>query len=256
MNAVRRVRTIILSPMLAGMAGIVGFALILEGMIELGLIPELIIPRPSDAVAIIPELHDEADLIGNFFVTLGMTAASTMISIVLGVPFGYLLYRSARLGKAYEGWLAATFSSPTIMLYPLFLVVFGRTHWTLILMAVTSGIIPIVLQTRQGLVGVSKTLINVGRSFHLTERQLFWKVMLPAAVPSIFNGIRLGVMYTLVVVVAIEYLIDFGGLGRIVSDMYLRFEIPKTYAGILCVIVVSVVFYSLFEKAEKWLRPA
>ena len=56
--------------------------------------------------------------------------------------------------------------------------------------------------------------------------------MLPAAVPSMFNGIRLGVMYTLVAVVAIEYLTDFGGLGRVVSDEYFRYRIPGTYAGI------------------------
>jgi ABC-type nitrate/sulfonate/bicarbonate transport system permease component len=84
---------------------------------------------------------------------------------------------------------------------------------------------------------------------------MFWKIMLPAAVPSVFNGIRIGVMYALVTVVAIEYLTDFGGLGRIVSDMYMLFEIPKTYASILAVIVASVLLYGIFGRIEKWLRP-
>ena len=84
---------------------------------------------------------------------------------------------------------------------------------------------------------------------------MFRKIMLPAAVPSIFTGIRIGVMYTLVNIVAIEYLIGFGGLGFIVSEMYDRFEVPATYAAIGAVILVSVTFYWGFGRVEKWLRP-
>jgi NitT/TauT family transport system permease protein len=79
--------------------------------------------------------------------------------------------------------------------------------------------------------------------------------MFPHAVPNIFNGVRLGVMYSLVNVVAIEYLTDFGGLGRIVSNTYFRYEIPETYAAILFVIFVSVVFFWGFNRIERWLRP-
>jgi ABC-type nitrate/sulfonate/bicarbonate transport system permease component len=63
-------------------------------------------------------------------------------------------------------------------------------------------------------------------------------------------------MYALVNIVAIEYLVDFGGLGRIVSDMYFRFEVPGTYASILFVVMVSVLFYWGFGWIERRLRPA
>ncbi len=203
-----------------------------------------------------PEVQAEMDLVGNFFVTLGMTVAATGLALVIGIPFGYFLHRNQKFGIAYEGWLAAAFAAPTILLYPLFLVMFGRTHLTLIVMGFIPGSIPIIIQTRQGLLGVSQTLVNVGLSFNLTEREMFWKVQLPSAVPTIFTGIRIGVMYTLVNIVAIEYLTDFGGLGRIVSEMYFRFDTPGTYASILTVIFVSVLFYWGFGKVEKWLRPA
>ena len=62
-------------------------------------------------------------------------------------------------------------------------------------------------------------------------------------------------MYTLVNIVAIEYLIDFGGLGRIVSQMYDNFSIPETYAAIAAVILVSAFFYWGFGRIERWLRP-
>jgi ABC-type nitrate/sulfonate/bicarbonate transport system permease component len=243
------------SPLLAGIAGLLVLAAVLEAAVIAGLVPPIVVARPSDAVAAIAPLHRDMDLVGNFLVTFGMTFAAIAMAIAVGVPLGYLLYRREVLGVAYEGWFAAAFSAPIVLLYPLFLVIIGRSHLTLIAMAFIPGVIPIIIQTRQGLLSTPQTLINVGRSFNVSRRDMFWKIMLPAAVPSMFTGMRIGVMYALVTVVAIEYLIDFGGLGRIVSEMYFRFNIPGTYASILFVVLVSILFYFSLNRIEKWLRP-
>ncbi len=248
-------KSLLKSPVMVGLLGLVVIATALELAVSTGLVMDLVVPRPSDAILAFPDVNDEMDLVGNFLVTLGMTAAATGLALLVGIPFGYFLYRNPTFGTAYEGWLAAAFAAPTVLLYPLFLVLFGRTHMTLIAMGFIPGSIPIIIQTRQGLLGVPRTLINVGRSFNLSEREMFWKIQLPAAVPIVFTGIRIGVMYTLVNIVAIEYLIDFGGLGRIVSEMYYRFDTPGTYASIFTVIFVSVIFYLVFGRIEKWLRP-
>ena len=243
------------SPVIAGLAGIVALALLLELAILADLVPEFVVARPSEAIAAIGPLHRDMDLVSNFFLTFGMTLSAIGLAILIGVPLGYLLYRYEVLGLAYEGWLAAAFAAPIVLLYPLFLVIIGRSYLTLVAMAFIPGVIPIIIQTRQGLLSTPPTLINVGRSFNISERFMFWQIMLPAAVPSIFTGMRIGVMYALVTVVAIEYLIDFGGLGRIVSEMYFRFDVPGTYASILFVVFVSILFYASLGGIEKWLRP-
>ncbi|MEK9683072.1 MAG: ABC transporter permease subunit [Rhodospirillaceae bacterium] len=243
------------TPALVGLLGLALCAVLVEFSVDKGWIMELVVPRPSDTILAFPSVQTDMDLIGNFFVTLSMTAGATLLALVIGVPFGYFLYRRTNFGIAYEGWLAAAFAAPTVLLYPLFLVIFGRSHSTLIAMGFIPGAIPIIIQTRQGLLGVPATLLNVGRSFNISEKDMFWKIQLPSAVPTIFTGIRIGVMYTLVNIVAIEYLIDFGGLGRIVSEMYFRFDTPGTYASILAVVLVSVLFYWGFGRLEKWLRP-
>lgn len=247
---------ILRSPTLTGLLGLFVFAAAIQIAVSNGLIMPLVVPKPTDAILAFPYVQAEMDLVGNFFVTLGMTAAATGLALLIGMPFGYFLYRNSRFGTAYEGWLAAAFAAPTVLLYPLFLVIFGRNYLTLIVMGFIPGAIPICIQTRQGLLGVSQTLVNVGRSFNLSQREMFWKIQLPAAVPTIFTGVRIGVMYTLVNIVAIEYLTDFGGLGRIVSEMYFRFDTPGTYASIIAVIFVSVFFYWGFGRIERWLRPA
>ena len=242
-------------PVIVGLFGLLACAVLLELAVNFGWVMEIIVPRPTDTVLSFPSLQEDMDLVGNFFVTLGMTAASDGACPADRAAIRLFPVRREAYGVAYEGWLAAAFSTPIVLLYPLFLVIFGRNHMTLIVMGCIPGAIPIAIQTRQGLLGVSKTLLNVGRSFNVSERDMFRKIMLPSAVPTIFTGIRIGVMYTLVNIVAIEYLIDFGGLGRIVSQMYDNFSIPETYAAIVAVILVSTFFYWGFGRVEKWLRP-
>lgn len=248
-------KSVFRSPAVAGLLGIAVLAAILELLVDAGMFSELVLPRPTDTIMAFGPVQADMDLFGNFLVTLGMTVAATGLALAVGVPFGYFLYKKQAFGIAYEGWLAAAFAAPIVLLYPLFLVIFGKSYATLIAMGFIPGMIPIIIQTRQGLLSVSRTLLNVGRSFNLTERGMFWKIQLPAAVPTLFTGIRIGVMYTLVNIVAIEYLIDFGGLGRIVNEMAFRFDTPGTYASIIAVVFVSVFMYWAFGRVEKWLRP-
>jgi ABC-type nitrate/sulfonate/bicarbonate transport system permease component len=102
---------------------------------------------------------------------------------------------------------------------------------------------------------VPVVLLNVGRSFHLSEAGRLRRIAFPAAVPGIFTGLRLALIYALVNIIGIEFLIDFGGLGRIVSEMYFRYEIPGMYAAILLIVAVSWLVLALLARIERWLRP-
>ena len=98
-------------------------------------------------------------------------------------------------------------------------------------------------------------LINVGRSFKLTAAQLYWKILFPAALPTIFVGVRLGMIFALINIVGVEFLINFGGLGQLINDLAERYDLPGTYAAICFVILVSVLFFVVTERIERWLRP-
>jgi ABC-type nitrate/sulfonate/bicarbonate transport system permease component len=79
--------------------------------------------------------------------------------------------------------------------------------------------------------------------------------MFPAALPTIFVGIRLGLIFALINIVGVEFLINYGGLGQLINDLSERYDLPGTYAAICFVILVSVVFFMALEKAERWLSP-
>jgi NitT/TauT family transport system permease protein len=107
---------------------------------------------------------------------------------------------------------------------------------------------------QQGFLNVSRVWINVGHSYGLSRSDIFWKIMIPAAAPTIFTGFRLALMYTLINIVALEYLVDIGGLGRIVADRYFRFDIAGTYSAIIAVTAISVLFNWIIGRAERLIR--
>ena len=89
-----------------------------------------------------------------------------------------------------------------------------------------------ILKTIEGISGTRKVLVNVGRSFNLTPAQQFWKILFPAALPTIFVGVRLGLIFALINIVGTEFLINFGGLGQLIEDLAERYDLAGTYAAI------------------------
>ena len=184
-------------------------------LIRVGVINRYIVPMPSQIAAAFERVIVEEDLAARFRLTfIEALTAGAMITVV-GVTAGMLLYRFELWRRATETWIAALASAPTVLMYPLFLVIFGRSAWTIIMMGFVAGLPPVILKTIEGLATTRRVLINVGRSFNLSPTQSFTKILLPAALPTIFVGIRLGLIFTLINVVGVEFLINFGGLGQL-----------------------------------------
>ena len=118
-----------------------------------------------------------------------------------------------------------------------------------------AGLAPVILKTVEGLSGTRSVLINVGRSFKLTRSQQFWKILLPSALPSVFVGLKLGLIFAMINIVGVEFLINFGGLGQLINELAERYDLPGTYGAILFVILASIVFFDLTERLKRWLRP-
>lgn len=241
-------------PLAASVALVVGFGLFMQAVINAGLVSPFVISPPIEVVQSIPKLFTEENLVQLFLLTMGVTFTATAIATVIAVPAGWALFKFRIFGQAFESWLGALFSAPIILLYPLFLVVMGRGLSAVIAMSVVVGVTPIILNTYNGLRGVPKVLLNVARSYGMPERNVFWKVLLPSALPYVFTGIRLALIYSMINIVAMEFLISIGGLGFLVGDLYDRYEIPEMYAAVLFVILASILFFTGINRLEQWLR--
>ncbi len=227
---------------------------VLELLVRGGWVNPLILSPPSAVAFALGKSLVRGELLLLFGLTLYETAVSFAIALTCGLTLGYLLWRHERLGEAVEPLLGAVFGSPLILLYPIFLVTFGRTPQAVIAMGILSGAIPVTLGMRDGLVGVSRTFLRVGRSLNMTDRQILWKIQLPAAAPTIFAGLRLGFTYTLVNVLGVEFLVEIGGLGAMVAATYARFQIPAMYAGIVAVVALTALFLAASHRLQRRIR--
>jgi len=241
-------------PVLTGLAAIAVLLAIWQGLVMLGFVSPLVAPAPSAIAASFPQLITDEDLLQRFLQTFTEALIAAGLAVIVGTVIGWWLHAKHWAGLAFESWVASFAAAPLVLLYPLFLVFFGRNMGTIIVMSFLTALPSIVLKTKEGLDAIRRVLIDVGRSFRLTPAQMFWKIMLPAAVPTLCTGIRLGLVYALISVVGIEFLINFGGLGELIDDLAQRWEIPMMYGAISFVVLTSICFFFLTERLERWLR--
>jgi len=243
------------APAAVGLGSLIAFFAVIEVLIRIGILNRFIIPPPSEIIGSFMRVITEEDIIHRFVLTLGECLTAGVMLTVFGVAGGVLMHRFKLLQQACETWVAALASAPIVLMYPLFLVIFGRNVWTIIMMGFLSALPPVILKTIEGISSTRKVLINVGRSFNLNPMQQFRKILFPAALPTIFVGVRLGLIFALINIVGTEFLINFGGLGQLINELAERYDLAGTYAAICFVILVSVLFFMALEKAERWLRP-
>jgi NitT/TauT family transport system permease protein len=227
----------------------------IEILINVGVINRFIVPFPSEIIGSFKRIIVEEDVPARFLLTASEALAATVLLTVVGISLGVLLHGVRLMRLATETWVAAMASAPLVLMYPLFLVIFGRSAMTIVMIGFVAALPPVILKTLEGLAGTRPVLINVGRSLKLTPSQLYWKILFPSALPNIFVGVRLGMIFALINIVGVEFLINFGGLGQLVNELAERYDLPGTYAAICFVILVSVFFFIITERVERWLRP-
>jgi ABC-type nitrate/sulfonate/bicarbonate transport system permease component len=243
-------------PAAFGFLCLIALAGVVEGLLRLGVLNRFIVPLPTEVLDSFGRLFAEEHLMTRFLTTCRECLYAMVLLAVIGIATGMLLYEWPLLRRATENWISSLASAPIVLMYPLFMVIFGRSTATIIVMSVIAGLPPLILKTVEGLSGTRPALINVGRSFRLTRQQMFVKIMLPAALPTIFVGLRLGLIFALINIVGVEFLINFGGLGQLINDLAERYDLPGMYATIVFVVLVSVLFFIVTERLEQWLRRA
>jgi ABC-type nitrate/sulfonate/bicarbonate transport system, permease component len=238
-----------------GVGTLLVFLAAVEILIRFGAINNYIVPTPIQVAFAFERIILDEDIGARFLLTFTEAFTAGLMITVVGVLAGVLLYRFDLLRRATETWIAALASAPTVLMYPLFLVIFGRSAWTIIMMGFVAGLPPVILKTIEGrghnAAGTrgrrAQLRISAGCSCSANPAS--------AALPTIFVGVRLGLIFTLINVVGVEFLINFGGLGQLINDLAERYDLPGTYAAISFVILVSVCFFVTIERVERWLRP-
>jgi len=173
------------------------------------------------------------------------------LSIVSGVPLGLLMGWYRGFERTISPLLEALRNTAALALLPVFILLLGIGEASKISLIVYACAWPVLLNTLSGVRNVDPLLIKFGRTMGLSPLELFRKVILPAAVPTIFVGIRLAGATSLVVLIAAEMIGAKAGLGYLIIYSQYNFQIPHMYLGILTITTIGIVFNALLVHVER-----
>ena len=176
------------------------------------------------------------------------------------MPLGILIGWYRPLAQYLSPVLELFRNTAALALLPVFVLILGIGETSKVALVTYACIFPILLNTISGVRTVDPLLIKSARSLGLPAYRLFQKVILPAALPTIFTGIRLSAASSILVLIAAEMVGARSGLGYLIMASQLNFQIPQMYAGILTIALVGLVFnyvlVLLERRFSRWRTPA
>ena len=202
---------------------------------RLALLSPRYFPAPTTIAWVLGDRFIDGDLGAQTLVTLARLACAFALAAVPGVLLGLLMGMARPVRAAIEPYIAFIFPVPKITLLPFLLIILGVGEPAFVLTAAISAFFQIVISTLGGVQTLDPRLLEAGRSYGAHGTRLFWKVILPAALPSIFTGLRLGLGLALVSLVAVEFIAAKSGLGHLVYRHWQMLSTPEMYAAFVLV---------------------
>jgi NitT/TauT family transport system permease protein len=224
--------------------GVVSFTVILAGwelVARAGLISPFFISRPGLIAAALVGDARSGDLLRTVSVTLlefgGGFGAAVLVGLALGILAGWF----RRVEYALDPFIWFIYSAPLIAFYPLFVLSLGLGARTVIAIAFLLSVTPITVNTLTGIRTIDPTLTLAARSFGARPHDLLWKVALPASVPMIVAGLRLGIGRALTGVVVAELFVPSGGLGSAIAYNGGLLRTTEMLASLMVIVVLGVI---------------
>ncbi|MBI4507383.1 MAG: ABC transporter permease [Chloroflexi bacterium] len=219
----------------------------------------VLLPPPPTVVRSMVEMLIEGTLLVHVAVSLARAVGGFLLATVIGVPLGIFMGRSARIHAIIDPWVELLRPVPPIAMLPLVVLWFGIGEESKLVVVFYGAIFPILINTIHGVRTVDNTLIRAARALGASGRQIFYLVVLPAAVPSVVTGLRLGAGMAIFVLVAAELLGSTAGLGWLIMDSREHFFTDRIMVGIVALGLVGYCInrslLGLERKLVRW-RPA
>ncbi|WP_182284960.1 ABC transporter permease [Comamonas testosteroni] len=205
-----------------------------------GLVNSAFLSPPSAVLAAIVQLAQSGQLGKHVAASLQRSLAGLILAVVAGVALGLLMGVVRRFEAFVDPLLQLFRQVSALALFPVFLLFFGIGEASKIAIIFWAAFWPVLLNSISGVKQVEKLLIHSALSMGASRGFIFFKVILPAAAPSIFTGIRLAGAYSITALVAAEMIGSHAGLGFLTLNSQEIFQIPSMYAGIVLLAVLGL----------------
>jgi ABC-type nitrate/sulfonate/bicarbonate transport system permease component len=210
----------------------------------------LLLPNPIAVYDNLVDILRSGEFIEDLKTTLGEIAVAFAISAAGGVTLGYLISRSPYWIEVLEPLIAAIYSIPIILFLPLFVLFFGLGPASKIALGASISFFPIVINTIAGFGHVDRLFVTAARSMGASDYHLFRYVLLPAALPVILTGLRMGFTTALLSIIGSETLASLAGLGHRIVHLAEAMEMARMFAYIVFVVAIAVTLNAIVSTFE------
>jgi NitT/TauT family transport system permease protein len=225
-----------------------------EGVARAGWVDPLFVPAPSAVARAFARVGGSA--LAGLADTLAKTAVAYVLSVVLGVALGIAVGSVRPLREVLSPFVVALYGMPKILVLPWIVLLLGFGTLPAVLYGTIHGFFPILVLVMGAVRDVDRTLVTVARAFGAGTWQLYWKVLLPAIVPTVLAGMRLGIVFCLLGVLIVEMFAGMRGMGHVMGSLANGFQAPELFAATALVSATSIAIVlgldALNERLSHW----
>ena len=220
-----------------------------------GMINQYIIPPPAKVWQTAIDLTTTGVLLKHIAVSLYRVLAGFFLTVLFAFPLAVLVGMNRNLEPYIDPVLDFLGHIPPISCIPIFILWFGIDETSKLAVIVLATFFPVFLNTLNGILGCSKQLLEVGEVFDFRTRDKFWRIIMPAALPSIIVGFRLGLGYSWRSLVGAELIAAASGIGYMIIDAEQLSRPDIIIVGILTIGLFGYIIDYLFFKFTNCLLP-
>ena len=232
-------------------AAILVFALLmLWQAIAMGMNAAYILPSPLQVLRRLWELRKPL-FTAHLPATMAVVGVGLAISIVLGLALAILMDRSPVAEKALYPLVIASQTIPTTALAPLFVLWFGYTIWSKVLVTVLMTFFPVTITVFDGFRSVRTEMKELMQTFGASERQIFWKLKMPAVLPFFFSALKMAIPLSIIGAAIGEWLGAQSGLGYFSRRMMTQLDGAGVFAPILLLSIAAMLLVAIVSAIER-----
>jgi NitT/TauT family transport system permease protein len=216
-------------------------------------VPRYILPAPSEIGERL--VRSWALLWEHSIVTLTEIGLGFVAGVVLGFGLAVPIAYSTTVRNTLYPLIVASQAVPKIAIAPLLVLWLGFDMWPKIVVTALMVFFPVTVTTAEGLTSVDRNLLDLLRSVHANQAQIFFKIRFPHALPHIFSGLKIGITLAVVGAVVGEWVGADSGLGYLLVYANTLLDSTLLFAALFLLIVIGVVLFVLVGIAERLLLP-
>jgi NitT/TauT family transport system permease protein len=238
---------ILLVPVVLGL-----FVLLWEGIIRLGDYPTFILPSPARVATTLARTVADGTLWHHAQATLSEVFAGLAIGLTVATVLGYFLARNSVFERLLAPYLVALQSVPVVAIAPLLVIWFGSGRISKVLVCALIVFFPVLVNTIVGIRSVDEDLRDLMRSLRASKWQMFYMLDVPAALPVLFGGLKIGVTLSVIGAVVGEFVGADRGLGFLINQARGLFNTPLVFVAIFSLVAIALILYGLVTLVEAW----